>query len=232
LLAFALPERDEAFPAPAGATSGPSGGAASTEAAGPPIGTEASPSAAAPEHPSSPPKIGGFDLTLLDASIRTLRDHLQQLDNMRAAFQELQARHQASNERAGKLTEQISRLDGELAQRRADSLRLEAELATEADEHRRTSKTLEDVSRRLDEATKAHDRERQELLNRLQLGIDGRLAAFKTSVADELSRVVQRLPAQGAPVSAELGAVLLTRLHEVLHVLDRVGIRAGGSEPR
>lgn len=233
LLAFVLPERDEAFPAPASATSGPSGVAATTETSGPPIGAEApSPSAAAPEHPSSPPKSGGFDLTLLDASIRTLRDQLQQLENMRTAFQELQARHQASSEHAGKLTEQISRLDGELAQRRADSLRLEAELATAADEHRRTSKTLEDVSRRLDEATTAHNRERQELLNRLQLGIDGRLAAFKTSVADELSRVVQRLPAQGAPVSAELGAVLLTRLHEVLHVLDRVGIRAGGSEPR
>ena len=129
---------------------------------------------------------GGFDLALLDASIRTLRDQLQQLESMRTAFQELQTRHQASSEQTARLTEQISRLDRELAQGRADSLRLEAELAAESDGHRRTSKALEDVTRRLEEATTAHNRERQELLNRLQLGIEGRLAAFKTSVADDL----------------------------------------------
>lgn len=232
LLALALPERDKVPAVLTSATSGPEAGAATIDASALRVGTEAPlPSPTIPEH-VDPPRSGGFDLTLLDASIRTLRDQLHQLESMRTAFQELHARHQASTEHAARLTAQISRLDGELVQGRSDNLRLETELAAESEGHHRTSKTLEDVTRRLEEATTAHERERQELLNRLQLGIEGRLNAFKTSVADDLSRVVQRLPAQGAPVSAELGTVLLTRLYEVLQLLDSVGIRAGSNGPR
>ena len=235
LLAFVLPERDQLPMVPAITTPSPSADAVSKDASASGVGVGAPlPSTAVHEHVSNLPRVGGSgsDLALLDASIRTLRDQLQQLEGVRIAFQELQTKHQASNEHAASLNEQISRLDREVAQGRADTLRLETELAAESDGHRRTTKALDDVTRRLEDATTAHDRERQELLNRLQLGIEGRLTAFKTSVADDLSRVVQRLPAQGATVSAELGAVLLTRLYEVLELLDRVGIRAGVNESR
>ena len=52
------------------------------------------------------------------------------------------------------------------------------------------------------------------------------LQEFRNSVGGPLRMLLNRVPDRGVPVSSELGAVLLARLHEVIDELESKGIRA------
>jgi len=67
--------------------------------------------------------------------------------------------------------------------------------------------------------------ERSDLQRRITANADGRLEEFRNALASELRLVLSKVPDGGAPVSADLGGVLLTRLHEVMDALEAKGIR-------
>lgn len=68
--------------------------------------------------------------------------------------------------------------------------------------------------------------EREELQRLIEANADRRLQEFRNAVGGSLRQLLNRVPNRGASVPSDLGAVLLTRLHEVIDELESKGIRA------
>jgi len=85
------------------------------------------------------------------------------------------------------------------------------------------NKVLEEKSR---ETLLAEFCQEREYLQRLIFAnADRRLQEFRILVGGSLRKLLNRIPDRGSPVSSELGAVLLTRLHEVIDELEVNGMK-------
>jgi hypothetical protein len=92
-------------------------------------------------------------------------------------------------------------------------------------------RNLADANRRIAESEGAvmraeHDRNAQHerLTQQIAANANGRVDEFKNQVALTLSRQMIDLPNRDAEVSAELGRVLLLQFHQLIQVLEELGI--------
>ena len=158
-------------------------------------------------------------------------------------------------ERSGSSTLAVELRDAlaakETAERRARESRLAAEVlekkVEEASEGRRKAKgqvaglrvqlqqaedqrfklqgELETVQTEIKELRLEHTHQIQDLNHRIDANAEARLNEFMARIGSDIRKQVIDIPAQGSPVTSELGGVLLIRLHSVLDVLDHGGIR-------
>jgi hypothetical protein len=92
---------------------------------------------------------------------------------------------------------------------------------SEASDHR---SRCEQLAETLAQATKHAEDERQRLGQQISLNAAGRIEEYKTRLALSLTRLVRDLPARNAPVSEELGRILLLQFHQFLDALRVEGI--------
>jgi hypothetical protein len=180
---------------------------------------------------------------LLAEWVDDLRKKAELLEGLRSALdssQEETLRKELESARAAQQEARVAAQEAKLAAEAAEnSLSETKKLLCNAETHTR------EIDKRLltleEELAQAHEREgalktekqssetaflkeREELRARVRANADMRLSEFQEGLASTLRAILSRVPGRNSHVSAELGGVLLLRLHEVMDTLEAKGI--------